>query len=191
MGIDLKQDIAPYSAVALVIPNEIYIKSIADIAKQLTLAYSKICYVSLNKLYQPLTRGLKVNDVDITKFFFIDGITKTAIAEPGNIPNCFFVSAPDKLTELGIAIQKTINEQKSEVLLFDSLSTLLIYKNVQIVTQFVHSIVGQIGAANCIAVFTCLEGNTETDLIKDLSMFIDNTVHISAEQNVRQGQQQT
>ena len=128
----------------------------------------------MHKLYQPLTRSLKANDIDIGKFFFIDGITKTAIAEPGDIPNYHFVSAPNKLTELGIEIQKTVNEQKSEILLFDSLSTLLIYEKVRIVTQFVHSIVGQIATANCVALFTCLEGETEKDLIKDLGMFIDN-----------------
>jgi len=183
MSIDLQQDIAPYSAVTMVIPNEVYVKSISDIAKLLTTTYHKICYVSLNKLYMPLIRGMKVKQIDVTKFFFIDAITKTAVAEPGNIPNCFFVSAPDNLTELGIAIQKTITGQQCDILLFDSLSTLLIYKNVQVVTQFVHSIVGQIGAANCIAVFTCLEGKKETDLIKDLSMFVDNTVHIPAAQS--------
>jgi hypothetical protein len=178
MAFEVSKDVQPYSSVTLVIQNEIYVKSIVEIAKQLSGVYNKISYVSLNKLYMPLIKSLTVNAVDTKKFFFIDGITKTAIADPGNIPSCEFVSGPDKLTEIGIAIQKNTASEKCEVLLFDSLSTLLIYKNVQIVKQFVHSIVGQVSAANCISVFTCLEGNVEDDLIKDLSMFIDNIVHI-------------
>lgn len=179
MPLDLKTDIAANSSLALVIPNEIYTKKIGDIAKQLADSYSNICYVSLNKLYMPLTKSMKAANADVSKFFFIDGITMTAIADPGNVPNCTFVSGPDKLTELGIAIQKTVNEKKNEILLFDSLSTLLVYKDVQIVKQFVHSIVGQVSATGCVAIFTCLEGNTENDLIKDLSMFIDSIIHVT------------
>lgn len=178
MPVDIKKEIGPNLSVTVVIPNEIYIKNITTIAKQLSDSYSKVCYVSLNKLYQPLIRSLQATQVDTKKFYFIDGITKTAVADPGNVPNCLFVSGPDKITELGIAIQKTVNQQKSEVLLFDSLSTLLVYKNVQVVKQFVHSIVGQVSVANCVAAFTCLEGKTENDLIKDLSMFVDNIAHI-------------
>lgn len=179
MSLDLKKEIGFNSSVTLVIPNEVYIKTITDIAKQLSLNYSRILYVSLNKIYMPLVKALQANNVDISKFFFIDGITKTAIADPGDIPNCYFVSGPDKITELGIAIQKVVTLQKSEVLLFDSLSTLLVYKNVQIVKQFVHSIVGQVSASNCVVLTTCLEGNIENDLIKDLSMFVDNIVHLT------------
>lgn len=178
MALNLKSEIDSNSSVTLVIPNELYTKNIREIAKQLGDSYSKICYVSLNKLYNALTKTMAGSNIDIKKFFFIDGITKTAISDPGNIPNCDFVSGPDKLTELGISIQKNVAAQKSEVLLFDSLSTLLVYKQVQIVKQFVHSIVGQVSAANCVAVFTCLEGNTENDLIKDLSMFVDNIAHL-------------
>lgn len=179
MALDIRKEIGANLSIAIVIPNEVYIKNINEIARQLSLSYNKICYVSLNKLYTPLTRALAANGVDIRKINFIDGITKTAIAEPGNIPNVAFVSGPDKITELGIAIQKGVAGSSCQALLFDSLSTLLVYKNVQIVKQFVHSIVGQVGATGCIAVFTCLEGNVEKDLIKDLSMFIDSIVHIT------------
>lgn len=179
MAVNLQKEIGSNSTLALVIPNEAYVKSIADIAKQISDNYNKVCYISLNKIYQPLIKTLNASSVDISKFFFIDGITKTAIANPGKIPNCYFVSGPDKITELGIAIHKVVSLHKSNILLFDSLSTLLVYKNVQIVKQFVHSIVGQMGALNCIPIFTCLEGKVETDLVKDLSMFIDNIIHVT------------
>jgi len=179
MPLDLKKEIGFNSAVTLVVPNEIYTNNILSVAQQLAASYSRICYVSLNKLYMPLTRNLQGNNVDLSRFHFIDGITKTAVQDPGIVPNCTFVSGPDKLTELGIAIQKTIAEKKSEVLLFDSLSTLLIYAQNQMVKQFVHSIAGQISATGCIALFTILEGTKENDLIKDLSLFVDNIVHVT------------
>lgn len=178
MGIDIKSEIGFNMSITVVIPNALYISSINSIAKQLSENYNKVCYVSLNKLYQPLVRALAGNQADINKFFFIDGITKTAMTDVGDIPNCFFVSGPDKITEIGIAIQKVVSVAQCQVLLFDSLSTLLVYHDVQIIKQFVHSIVGQVTALNCIVVFTCLEGTTENDLLKDISMFVDNIAHV-------------
>lgn len=178
MPIDIKKEIGSSLSITLVMPNETYIKNMNIIAKQLCEAYNKVCYVSLNKLYQPLIEDLQANNIDIHKIYFIDGITKKAVSNPGNVPNCFFASGPDKITELGTAIQKIVNQQKSQALLFDSLSTLLIYKNVQVVKQFVHSIVGQVSVTNCVAAFTCLQGKNENSLIQDLSMLVDNIVHI-------------
>ncbi|MCK5281918.1 MAG: hypothetical protein KAK00_00780 [Nanoarchaeota archaeon] len=172
----IKEEIENYSSIALIMPRVNYIKNMITISKQLADSYNRICYVSLNQRYQPLKRSLIANKVDINKFNFIDGITKTSVSETGEVSNCVFVSAPDKLTELAIAIQKTINEQKSEVILFDSLSTLLLYEPVHVISRFVHSIIGPIGAANCMAIFTCSEGDMEKELLKDISMFIDEEI---------------
>lgn len=178
MAFDLKAELGQNMVVTLVIPNEIYVSNITEIAKQLAANHNKICYISLNKLYQPLIRNLKAHEVDINKFFFVDGITRTAVVDPGQVENCVFVSSPSSLTELGITIQKTVSEQQSEAVLFDSLSTLLVYEDIQVVKQFVHLIVSQISATNCVAIFTCLEGDKESELIKDLSMFVDKVIHL-------------
>lgn len=179
MSINLGEIIGTNLSVTLVIPNEQYVNDIKDIAQQLSVSYTQICYVSLNKLYQPLVRGLQQQQIDISRFFFIDAITKTAIANAPETENAVFVTSPSSLTELGITIKKVIDEHKIQVLLFDSLSTLLVYEEIQVIKQFIHTVIGQISMTNCVGIFTCLEGEKEKDLLKDLSMFVDSVHYVT------------
>lgn len=100
------------SSAAIVIKNETYIKTITEISKVLSESYNKVCYVTLNRMYNPLLRSLIGNNVNVDKFYFVDGITRTAITAPENLPNCDFISAPNRLTEISIAIEKAITKQK-------------------------------------------------------------------------------
>ena len=81
------------------------------------------------------------------------------------------------LTELSIAIDKTLSTGKFDGFLFDSLSTLLIYNKSAVVGKFVHSLINKIKAAKVTAIFTALEGDTKSDLLKELGMYVDNILH--------------
>jgi len=92
------------------------------------------------------------------------------------IKNCTFLSSPNALSELGINISNAL--QKSDSLLFDSLSTLLIYEKVGTVMKFVHSLVAKIRVSKCPAIFTALEGDAETQLIKDVTTLVDEIIKL-------------
>ena len=62
--------------------------------------------------------------------------------------------------------------------MFDSLSTLLIYNKKETVSKFVHSVVNKIKASNITAVFTALEGDTQSALLKEIGMFVDEVIHV-------------
>lgn len=158
------------------IPNERYSKIIIDVAKQLAGSYKHICYVSLNKLYDPLLKGLADNKVDVGKFFFIDCISRGVMKTPEKIKNCEFLSSPQALTEMHISISKNLKAKKSEALLFDSLSTLLVYENEVLVTRFVHGLIGAVRGVGPKAFLTVLEGDTRGELVKSLGMFTDQTI---------------
>ena len=160
----------------LVVPNEQYSDIIIDVAKQLACDYKHTCYVSLNKLYDPLVKGLQVKKVDVSKFFFIDGISKGVVRTPEKIKNCEFLPGPHSLTEMNISIAKNLKARKSEALLFDSLSTLLIYERELFVIRFVHALIGAVRGTGAKAFLTVLEGDTKTQLVKNLGMFTDRTI---------------
>lgn len=159
-------------------PNERYSKVIIDVAKQLARNYNHICYVSLNKLYDPLVKGLAANKVDVGKFFFIDCISGGVMRTPSKIKNCEFLSGPQALTEMHISISKNLKAKKSEALLFDSLSTLLVYEREVLVIRFVHGLIGAVRGVGSKAFLTVLEGDTKGELVKNLGMFTDRTIHL-------------
>jgi hypothetical protein len=126
----------------------------------------KICYVSLNKPYITIAETVKLNPKNVT---FIDCVSG-GVAKPKGY-NVIFVSSPKALTDLSIDIVE--NMKKSEVIIFDALSTLLVYNDAATVIKFVHSIVSKIRTTKTKIIFMTLREDTNTDMMKDLSMFVD------------------
>ncbi|MDO8634531.1 MAG: ATPase domain-containing protein [archaeon] len=157
----------------LTIHGEDYTKNIHYLAEYMGGKYPRVLYVSLNELYSNLFVSLREAKVDVKKFYFIDAITSTAETNVQKKDNCVFVVSPNALVELSLAISSAIEEQKPRAVLFDSISTLLIYENPKTVVKFVHSLIGKIRAASIDAFFTALEGDAKTPAIEDLGMFVD------------------
>ncbi len=163
----------------LLIPNKQYTKGILKLSKYLSDNYKKICYVSLNEFYDSLSTNLEKVNADFDKFFIVDAITKTANTNILEKSNAIFVSSPNALVELSLAITDCLENQNPDVLILDSISTLLIYEKESTVTKFVHSLIGKIKVAGSDCYLTALEGDSENETISDLGMFVDNSLTMS------------
>ncbi len=162
--------------VVLVIPNTSYMSGIMKVTKQICTSNKTTVYVSLNKLYKPLTSKFESAKIDLNKFLFIDGISKSAGQEAPDAKNCLFVHSAGALTELSLNITKAINTGKFDSLVFDSLSTLLIYNKKEVVIKFVQSLVNKLRNKKITTVFAALKGDTEKGLLKEIGMFVDEVV---------------
>lgn len=178
MPLDLKKDLSKGQTVVLIIPNDKYMARISEVAKYMGGAYSKTCYVSLNKIVVALSRSLDSSGADSKKFFFIDGVTKSANPDAPECPNCVFVSSASALTDLSIAIDDVIKKENADALLFDSLSTLLIYNKDEVVTKFIHNLTNKLQTNGITTIFAALEGDMGSELIKEIGMFVDGIVKI-------------
>jgi archaellum biogenesis ATPase FlaH len=176
MNVNLSADMVDKKVFLMVIPSVDYNDAILEISLQLSTNFSKVAYISLNKLINPLKRSLQEKGVDIQKLFFIDGITKTAIPVPPEDVNGIFLPAPNDLTKLSIALTKVMQSYDPDVILFDSLSTLLIYEDSSVITQFVYSIINKVHAYGIKVVFTCLDGEKERQLVNNMSLIVDKII---------------
>ncbi|MBN1503418.1 hypothetical protein JW930_07805 [Candidatus Woesearchaeota archaeon] len=176
MDIDLKTEIQGKKTFLVVMQSRQYQDQILNLTLQMNSTFNRIAYISLNRLITPLRRQLEENKINVEKFFFIDGITKTAIPNPPSMNNTIFVPSPNDLTKLSIAVTKVLQTFDPDCIFFDSLSTLLIYEDMTIISQFVHSLINKINAYGIRAVLTCLEGDKEQQLIKDLSLILDKVI---------------
>ncbi|MCK4997329.1 hypothetical protein KAS08_03415 [Candidatus Pacearchaeota archaeon] len=176
--VDLKENIGEGQIVVLVIPNEKYTKKIVDVARFFSETTNSLCYVSLNKLYNSLTVALTKEGIDHDNFLFMDGITKSANPQAEEADNCMYLKSSSNLTELSILLDRVMQSGKFDGFLFDSLSTILIYNQGEAVSKFTHDLINKIRAHNTTAVFTALEGDTKSDLLKEISMFVDGIVHL-------------
>jgi len=160
----------------LLIPNEQYGKWIVDIAKHLSKLNKTVLYVSVNKPAKTLAAKLSKAGINVKNFFFLDTIS-ASISSTEPLSNCIHISSGSALTELSIAIQKCLQLKKFDAVLFDSLSTLLIYNPNDVASHFIHNNVNQLRNANVTAVFTALEGDSKSQLLKDVNMFVDSVKH--------------
>lgn len=159
--------------VVLIIPDEQYTQKLLGITREVVEVSNSALYVSLNRPYQTLAESFSAAGIDASKLSYVDAVTQTASKAEDSGDNVKYVSSPGALTELSLTIAKILDTKKHDFLLFDSLSTLLVYENEMVVTRFIHSLMSKLRVLNCKGVFTCLKRDVDSVVIKDLNMFAD------------------
>ena len=172
------KDLKKGEIAVIVVPNSKYTSQLPKIAKHFSNSFDATCYVSLNKPFKTLEPSLKKGGVKTDKFLFVDGITKTAMPDAKPTENCLLISSASALTEISIAVNKVLKTGKFDGFIFDSLSTLLVYNKGKVVGKFVHSLVNKIKSHNMTAVFTALKGDTDSELLKEVDMYVDKVIEI-------------
>ncbi|MEK6984257.1 MAG: ATPase domain-containing protein [Nanoarchaeota archaeon] len=134
-------------------------------------------YVSLNKGYDDVIRNLKEQGTDVSKLYFIDGITRTSDKDK-KADNCTFITSPQALTELSLAITTATNTKKFDFLFLDTINTLLIYNDLKTTERFTHYLIAKIRAANVSAILLSLEEESANKLIPIITPFCDDCIDI-------------
>ena len=136
-------------------------------------------YVTLNKPYRTMKKSLE-GKVDLRMLIFIDAITKSTGGKMESKDECLYLDSMQNLTDLGVAIDQAIRAIPSDekFILFDSLSTLLIYSQSGSVSKFIHFLTGKIRALNVNGVLLSLIHGEEDEFLSQLSMFCDQTIYL-------------
>lgn len=151
-----------------------YRENLKSLTKILTKRFKKICYVSLNEPSDNIMSSLSLNGG--SNIFFIDCVTSMVKqAEPRE--NVTFVSSPHALTEISINLKKSL-EKKMDFVLFDSISTMLIYENPLTVLKFIHNMILTLRANKICGAFIILKEDVCNELLKDINMLIDRNLEI-------------
>lgn len=166
------------NSILLVVPPEQYKSVSLSALKQIYLVTNKMGYISLNKIINPLRKFMSTNGIDVDKLYFVDSVTKTVIGNPQTYTNCIYVPSPHDLTKMSIAITKMLKRFSPNFVIFDSVSTLLIYEQSEVSTQFLHSQINKISAHGSKSLFLCLQGNKEEEVIRSLSLIVDLVVKV-------------
>ena len=177
MNKEIKNHLKKGCILAFILPNDKYKHILREIIKSAQGVYEKICYVSLNKPCTTIKNELEEYGIDCKKFTFIDCVT-ASVKSAGLKNDTIFVSSPKALTELNIAIKKIYKHFNVDCVIFDSLSTLLIYEPPSTVIKFVHSLVSMFRVNDMACIFTVLKNEVGENVIKDLSMFLDEVVSL-------------
>ena len=125
-------------------------------------------YASIKSEYEDIiTKNNNIKFVDCVSR--IAGISKTD-------PNCTFIESPTMLEKLGLEINnlfKEADENSSKYLVLDSLSTLMIYNEPEIVTKFFYYLINVTRAKDIHSVYLVIEEEEADKQIKKLINLTD------------------
>jgi hypothetical protein len=135
--------------------------------------------VTINFPYNILSKLYAENGVDLTTVSFIDAVTRNSIGTVENIPGVVrFVNNPANLTDLGIAVTEVLKEHSDRkvCILYDSVSTMLIYLSSQNISKFIHFVTNKLRLMDVSGVFLAVEKGLDPMLISQLTTFVDTVV---------------
>jgi hypothetical protein len=174
-AMNLKKEIKENQIIVVAFSKPKYNPGLIDIMGAAQGLSKRICFVSLNKPYSTLAKTFEDKELDANNIVFIDCVSGGIAAKKGS--NVSFVSSPKALTELSLAISDVLGAN-IDMIIFDSLSTLLAYEDSATAIKFVHSVVSKTRMTKKKFVFTSLKDDNGSDLMKDVTMFVDKVVNV-------------
>jgi hypothetical protein len=88
------------------------------------------------------------------------------------------VNNPANLTDLGIAVTEVLKENEGEkvCLMFDSVSTMLIYLSSPNISKFIHFITNKLRLMDISGIFLATEKGLDPVFVSQLTTFVDQVI---------------
>ncbi len=150
-----------------------------DIVKTMAKKGSHLIIITTNQPYSVLKKNYERAEIDFSRLYFIDTITSYAIgATPRGEQSVRFISTPSNLTDLGIAITNTLDEfsEKRPCVLFDSVSTMLLYLPSGTISKFIHYLSNKLRLIDTPGFFLAVGKGLDPMMISNLSTFMDEII---------------
>ncbi len=137
-------------------------------------------YITLNRSYEFMKETLAKEKIDTEKIYFIDAISKGTGDKTIIKENVQYIESPRNLTELSVAIDELYQklDEKPKFLVFDSISTLLIYNDIASVERFTHMIIGKLREWKIKGVLLMVKSEEHKGVVNSLSQFCDRILEI-------------
>ncbi len=163
-----------------IMSSQSYNNSISSLMKG--LENKKVCYVTLTKTSSSLVKIFESRNISTKNLFFIDAIT-SSMNHNKNINNGILISSPSAFTELSIAINEVLKSKSFDLLVFDSLSMLKVYRNETTAIRFTSDIIRKVRSKESKGIFTCTDYDAKTNFIQNSSAYVDKIVNYNNTKN--------
>jgi hypothetical protein len=148
------------------------IKEISELGYHTVVITTNFPYGILAKLYGE-------QGIDLTKVSFIDAVTRNSIGSAENIPGVVrFINNPSNLTDMGIAVTEVLKDHsgKKVCILYDSISTMLIYLSSPNISKFIHFVTNKLRLMDISGIFLAVEKGLDPMLMTQLTTFVDTVI---------------
>jgi hypothetical protein len=165
-------------------PSRSYRENTLQMIKGIQKGNPHIILICVNQPAAFLLDFYQRNGVDTRRIFFIDAITQYAIGSAEeSTDTCKFVSKPNDLTAIGIAVTTTLKkfEKEKTVIFLDSVNAMLIHTSSADLLKFIHFIISKLRIMNIAGILLAVEKGLDPILLSQLTTFADETVEFPDE----------
>ncbi len=134
--------------------------------------FKKICMITINEPVPVLMKKLEKDGTDFSNYYFIDCISQSMNIKITRSEKCLAIASPAALTELSIAIANLTKANKIDIIVLDSVSSLLIYNQDVITLKFMHFLMIKVRSMNIKGAYTIMKDGKE-QILSDLALFAD------------------
>lgn len=162
----------------LATPGNIRERNIQIIKELSELGYHSMV-ITTNFPYSVLKKLYEQSGVDLTKVSFVDAVTRNSIGSVENVPGIVrYINNPANLTDMGIAITEVLKDHQGQkvCILYDSISTMLIYLSSPNISKFIHFVTNKLRLMDISGVFLAVEKGLEPMLMSQLTTFVDTVI---------------
>jgi len=135
-------------------------------------------YVTLNKAHPSLIQELKNNKIDTSKLYFIDSVCKKIAKNKREYSNCVDIEGVESLTELSLAISSASHTGKFKFLIFDSITTLLIYHDQETAEKFISYLINKLKSLDISVILISIDEDKSNKIVNFISQFADKTINL-------------
>lgn len=144
------------------------------------LSGEKGIYVAANSPFNSLLEEISKYSLKCDDIFFIDLVSKMTNAKIPHEKNVYYLESANELTELMILIEKKISPSGSgPIIVFDSISTLLVYNDPKAVEKLVHVLVGQANSVSSRLILLMVNSREHEGTIETIGQFCTKVAKIN------------
>jgi archaellum biogenesis ATPase FlaH len=134
--------------------------------------------VSANRPYKNLIDFYKKNDIDVSKMFILDCISKDQF-DRYNGGNVVFLENAAALTDISLHLDERIKIiNGSKFLFIDSITTMLIHNDPHIFARFIHNVLTKMRLYGTGGLIISLEEKTNREVKAEIAQLCDKVIKI-------------
>lgn len=165
--------------VLLIVDLKNYAPTIIELLRVLQSEKKLGAYLTINKPVEDLAKLFKAQGIDSESIFFIDAISTLSDRKTVKSKNIAFLDSPTDLIGINSVISQQLSlQQKPGFVVFDSISTLLLYNKPMAVEKFIHALVGRMRGTSTQGFLIGVKSAEHASLIEIISQFVDKIVEV-------------
>ncbi|OPY36084.1 MAG: hypothetical protein A4E35_02126 [Methanoregula sp. PtaU1.Bin051] len=150
-----------------------------DLIREISSLGYHIVVITTNYPYNVLMKLYDESGIDLAQVSFIDAVTRYSIGNVEDKPGVVrYINNPSNLTDMGIAVTEELKGRsgKKVCILFDSISTMLIYLSSQNISKFIHFVTNKLRLTDISGIFLAAEKGLDPMLVAQLTTFVDKVI---------------